>query len=134
MFNYYGIQPRPQLTLAKFDGDVLKFGNFTRQFGKYVEEIYSDYYDRVSFLRNLCVGHAQEVIAELSCLENRMIAYKMAWSRLEKRFGNPRKLLTLVKQDLLDRPPIKEWDARLFYEPGDKMYKCETSFQGWEKE
>ena len=45
LFNYYGIQPRPQLTLAKFDGDALKFGNFRRQFGKYVEEIYSDYND-----------------------------------------------------------------------------------------
>ena len=106
LFNYYGIQPRPQLTLAKFDGDVLKFGNFRRQFGKYVEEIYSDYNDRMSFLENLCVGQAQEVILGLSCLEIRKMAYEMAWTRLEKRFGNPRKLLTLVKQDLLDGPPI----------------------------
>ena len=62
------------------------------------------------------------------------MAYEMAWTRLEKRFGNPRKLLTLVKQDLLDGPPIKEWDAKTLMSLCDRMYKCETSFQGWEKE
>ena len=59
---YYGWQPRPQLTLSKFDGDILKFGTFKRQFQKYVEEIYFDYNDRMSFLENLCVGKAQEAI------------------------------------------------------------------------
>ena len=32
------------------------------------------------------------------------MAYEMAWTHLEKRFGNPKKFLTLVKQDLLDGP------------------------------
>ena len=123
LFNYYGIQPRPQLTLAKFDGDVLKLGNFRRQFGKYVEEIYSDYNDRMSLLENLCIGQAQKVISGLSCLENRKMAYEMAWTSLEKRFGNPRKLMTPVKQDLLDGPPMKEWDARALMGLCDKMYK-----------
>ena len=60
-----------QLTLATFDRDVLKFGNFRRQFGEYVEEIHSDYNDRMSFWENLCVGQTQEVIAGLSCLEKK---------------------------------------------------------------
>ena len=88
----------------------------------------------MSFLENLCVGQAQKVIAGLSCLENRKMAYEMAWTRLEKRFGNPRKLLTLVKQNLLDGPPIKEWDAKELMSLCNKMCKCKTSFQGWEKE
>ena len=78
LFNYYGIQPRPQLTLAKFYGDVSKFCNFRRQFGKYVEEIYPKYNDRMSFLENSCVGQAPEVIAGLSCLENKKMAYETA--------------------------------------------------------
>ena len=86
----------------------MKYGNFKRQFTKYVEAIYHDYNDRMSLLESLCSGKAQEVIAGLSCLENRRMAYELAWSRLDKRFGNPRKLLALVKQDLLNGPAIKE--------------------------
>ena len=66
----------------------------------------------------------------LSCLEDREQAYNMAWSRLDKRFGNRTKLMSLVKQDL-EGPPIKEWDAKALIDLCDKMYKCETSFFGW---
>ena len=112
----------------------MKYGNFKRQFTKYVEDIYHDYNDRMSFLESFCGGKAQEVITGLSCLKSRRTAYELTWSRLDKRFGNPRKLLTLVKQDLLNGPAIKEWDAEALTDLCDKMYCCETSFQGWDKE
>ena len=128
------MQPRPQMTLAKFDGNIMKYGNFKRQFTKYVEDIYHDYNDRMSFSESLCSGMAQEVTAGLSCLENRRMAYKLAWSRLDKRFGNPRKLLALVKQNLLNEPAIKKWDAKALTNLCDKMHRCETSFLGWGKE
>ena len=82
------------------------------------------------FFEEACVGRAQQVIAGLSCLEDREQAYNMAWSRLDKRFGNRTKLMSLVKQDL-EGPPIKEWDAKALIDLCDKMYKCETSFFGW---
>ena len=87
----------------------------------------------MTFLESLCVGEAHEVITGLSCLENRAKAYTLSWQRLEKRFGNPKRLMAEAKKDLLDGPPVKDWDAKGLRTLGDKMYKCESSFRGWGK-
>ena len=120
----------PRLKLDTFNGDVLKYLTFKRKFIRMIENEYLDFDIRFAFLEEACVGRSQQVIAGLSCLEDREQAYNMAWSRLDKRFGNRTKLMSLVKQDLED-PPIKEWDANALIDLWDKMYKCETSFFGW---
>ena len=122
--------PGPRLKLDTFNGDVLKYLTFKRKFIRMIENEYLDFDIRFAFLEEACVGRAQQVIAGLSCLEDREQAYNMAWSRLDKRFGNRTKLMSLVKQDL-EGPPIKEWDAKALIDLCDKMYKCETSFFGW---
>ena len=38
-----------------------------------------------------------------------------------------------LKQELLDGPPIREDDAEGLLKLGDKMYRCEVSFQSWGK-
>ena len=122
--------PGPRLKLDTFNGDVLKYLTFKRKFIRMIENEYLDFDIRFAFLEQACVGRAQQVIAGLSCLEDREQAYNMAWSRLDKRFGNRNKLMSLVEQDL-EGPPIKEWDAKALIDLSDKMYKCETSFFGW---
>ena len=88
----------------------------------------------MSFLEETCFGKVLNVISGLSCFEDRQYACKIAWERLDKRFGNQRKLLSLVKEDLISRSPIKEWDADGLMNLCDLMYKCETSFKAWGKE
>ena len=124
----------PHISLEPFDGNILKYINFKRQFTRYVENVYLSAEDRMTFLESLCVGQAQDVIAGLSCLEDRAEAYALSWDRLEKRFGNPRRLVAEAKRDLLDGPPVKDWDAKGLRTLCDKMYRCEASFRGWGKE
>ena len=126
--------PSSRLTLEKFDGNPLKYHTFKRKFKDCVEEAYQDFNTRMSFLEETCVGKTLDVISGLSCFENRQYAYKIAWERLDKRFGNQRKLLSLVKEDMISGPPIKEWDAGGLMNLCDLMYKCETSFRAWGKE
>ena len=92
--------PGPRLKLDTFNGDVLKYLTFKRKFIRMIENEYLDFDIRFAFLEEACVGRAQQVIAGLSCLEDREQAYNMAWSRLDKRFRNRTKLMSLVKQDL----------------------------------
>ena len=122
--------PGPRLKLDKSDANVLKYLTFKRKFIRMIKNEYLDFDIRFAFLEEACVGRAQQVIAGLSCLEDREQAYNMAWSRLNKRFGNPTKLMSLVNQDL-EGPPIKEWNAKALIDLCDNMYKCETSFFGW---
>ena len=122
--------PGLRLKLDTFNGDVLKYLTFKKKFIRIMENEYLDFDIRFAFLEEACVGRAQQVIVGLSCLEDREQAYYMAWSRLDKRFGNRTKLMSFVKQDL-EEPAIKEWDAKALIDLCDKMYKCETSFFGW---
>ena len=47
-----------------------------------------DFDIRFAFLEEACVGKVQQVIAGLSCSEDREQTNKMAWLRLDKRFSN----------------------------------------------
>ena len=125
--------PSSRLTLEKFDGNPLIYHTFKRKFKGCVEEVFQDFNIRMSFLEETCVGKALDVISGLSCFDDRQYAYKIAWERLDKRFGNQRKLLSLVKEDLISGPPIKEWDADGLMNLCDLVYKCETSFRAWGK-
>ena len=58
----------------------------------------------MTFLESLCVGEAHEVITGLSCLENHAEAYTLSWQRLEKRFGNPKRICLMVHQLRIGMP------------------------------
>ena len=123
----------PKLSLKKFDGDILKCHTFKRKFKSYIEAVYQDFNIRMSFLEETCVGKAREVISGLSCFNDQRRAYDLSWKRLNKRFGDQRKLMSLVKQNLVNGPPpVKEWDADGLTHLCDLMYKCETSFKALE--
>ena len=87
----------------------------------------------MSFLEETCVGKAREVFSGLSCFDDRRHAYDLSWERLDKRFCDQRKLMSLVKQDLVNGLPMKEWDADGLMHLCDLMYKCEISFKAWNK-
>ena len=123
----YTMLPGPHLSLGTFSGDILQYGNFRR---KFVEKLYPDYDTRMSFLEEACVGKAHEVISGLSCFVDRKVAYEQACTRLDKRFGDAKRLLAHVKQELLVGPATKEWDGKALLDLSDKMYRCETSFGG----
>ena len=130
---YQQLPPAPQLVLENFDGDIMTYWNFKRSFKRHVEDVYLKYEDRMAFLEGMCVGKAKEVIAGLSCLVSSENAYKKAWERLEKRFGDSKKLMNRLKQELLEGPPLKDGDAEGLIKLSDKMFKCEVSFEGWNK-
>ena len=89
--NYPGRQqcfePQPRLNLESFNSDILKYHPFKRKFIRCIENSYADYEIRMSFLEEVCVGAASEVISGLSCFDDRQYAYKRAWERLDQRFG-----------------------------------------------
>ena len=111
----------------------MKLWDFKKRFKRHVEEVYSSHEDRLAFLESMCVGRARDVVAGLSCLVCSEEAYARAWERLEKRFGETSKLMNRLRQELLDGPSIKEGDAEAMLRLSDKMYRCEISFQGWNK-
>ena len=135
--NYPGRQqcfePQPRLNLDSFNGDILKYHPFKRKFIRCIENSHADYEIRTSFLEEVCVGAASEVISGLSCFDDRQYAYKRAWKRLDQRFGDRQKLMTRVKGYLLEGPPIKEYNTNGLLDLCDLMYKCETSFAAWGK-
>ena len=98
-----------------------------------MEEVYHCAEDRIAFLESMCIGRARDAISGLACLLDSAEAYERAWERLEKRFGDPSKLMNRLKQELLEGPPIREGDAEGLLKLGDKMYRCEVSFQSWDK-
>ena len=87
----------------------------------------------MAFLESLCKGKAHEVIFDLSCLANSKDAYSRAWSCLDARFGDTRKLMARLGEELLVGPPLRESDCDSLLELSDKMYQCEASFEGCEK-
>ena len=126
--------PGLRLDLEKFDGDVMKFWDFKKRFKRHVKDVYSSHEDRLAFFESLCVGTARDLVAGLSCMVFSEEAYARAWERLEKRFGDTSKLMSRLRQELLDGPSIKEGDAEAMLRLRDKMYRCEISFQGWNKD
>ena len=137
MFNYPGRQqcfePQPRLNLESFEGDIFQYHPFRRKFVRCIESSYADHEIRMSFFEEVCVGAASEVISGLSCLDDRQYACKRAWERLDQEFGDRRKLMTRVKGDLLEVPPIKEYDANGLLRLCNLTYKCEISFAAWGK-
>ena len=95
---------------------------------RHIELVYPSCNDRMSFLESLCVGKAKDVIVGLLCLVDRAYAYEKAWSRLEKRFGDTRKPMDCLQDDLLEGPVMKGWDAERLTKICNRMYKCEVSF------
>ena len=74
--------PAPRLTLESFDGDIIKYWDYKKQFKRHVEDVYPSYDDRMAFLGSSCVGKAHKVIAGIGCLLDSCIAYMRAWDRL----------------------------------------------------
>ena len=126
----YRLPPGLKLTLECFEGDVLKYFGFKQRFKRHVEGVYCHWEDRMAFLESLCKGKAHEVISGLSCFANSKDAYSRAWSRLDARFGDTRKLMARLREELLVGPPIRESDCDSLLELSDKMYQCEASFEG----
>ena len=128
------LPPGLKLELEKFDGDVMKFWEFKRRFKRHVEQVYQCSEDRIAFLESMCIGRAHDPVAGLSCLEDSDEAYLRAWQRLNKRFRDTSKLMSRLKEAMVIGPVIKEGDAKALMVLGDKMYRCEVSFQSWNKE
>ena len=105
-YNYSN--PAPRLGLQKFEGNILKCHTFKRRFKSYVEEACQHYNVSMSFLEESCFGKAFKIISGLSCFDDRKHAYELAWKRLDRRFGNQRKLMSRIKKDLLEGNQIKE--------------------------
>ena len=122
--------PAPRLTLESFNGEVIKYWDFKRRFKRHVEEVYPSFEDRMAFLESSCVGKAREVITGIGCLLNSRTAYVKAWERLDKRFGDVKKLMAHLRGELLMGSAIKEGDAEGLMKLSDKMYQCEVTFQG----
>ena len=126
--------PGPKLVINSFDGDPTKYLEFKRKFKHHVENVYWNNEDRMSFLEGMCTGKAKDVIAGLSCLPDQNSADQKAWSRLEKRFRDSRKLMERLQERLVNGPTIKEWDGEALTKLCDEMYKCEVSFESWGKD
>ena len=121
--------PGPKLVINNFDGDPTKYLEFKRKFKRHIENVYWNNEDRMSFPEGMCTGKAKDVIAGLSCLPDQNPAYQKAWSRLEKRFGDSRKLMERLQERLVNDPTIKEWDGEALTKLGEEMYRCEVSFE-----
>ena len=81
----------------------------------------------------LCTEKAYEVVASLGCLMNSQDAYQKTWNRLASRFGDTQKLMNRLRQDLVAGPPINNGDSEGLLKLGNRMFRCEVSFQGWGK-
>ena len=119
--------PAPRLTLESFNGVVIKYWDFKRRFKRHVEEVYPSFEDRMAFLESSCIGRAREVITGIGCLLDSRTAYVKAWERLDKRFGNVKKLMAHLRGELLMGSAIKEGDAEGLMKLSDKMYQCEVT-------
>ena len=92
------LPPAPHLKLESYDGDLLKYWDFKRRFKRHVEDVYPSSHDRMAFLDSLCVGKAHDVIAGIGCMIDSQEAYVKAWDRLDKRFGDERKIMDRLRK------------------------------------
>ena len=133
---YHGVIKEQSVGLAieKFSGDIMCYLEFKRKFAKYVENVHQDCDVCLSHLESLCVGEAHRAIKGLTLHPNRKYAYRTAWERLDQRFGDYNRLMERVRNDLLEGPPIKEWDVVALTALCDKMFNCENVFASWGRE
>ena len=107
----FGYGVAPPVSLNKFSGDVMEYLEFKRKFNKFVEEVYFNDDVRMTYLQSLCIGEAGRAARGLSGYTNQTLAYQTAWKHLPQRFGNYNLLVNRVREDMLNGPPIKEFDA-----------------------
>ena len=83
----------------------------------------------MAFLESSYVGKARVVIAKICCLLDSHRAYVKAWERLDKRFGDVKKLMAHLRGELLMGSAITEGAVEELRKLSDKMYQCEVTFQ-----
>ena len=87
----------------------------------------------MAFLDSLCVGKVHEVIAGIGCLFDIRTTYMRAWDRLDKRFGDVKKVMQHLRGELLNGLAIKDGDAKGLLRFADRMYQCEVTFDDLDK-
>ena len=96
--NNYRSVKLPDIRRQKFDGDPLKWNEWSCMFSSAIHQN-RDITDneRMSYLQTLVVGPAREAISEYLCNPG---FYHDALSELERRFGNPQHVVAALTKEL----------------------------------
>ena len=106
----------------------MEYLEFKRKFKKFIAEVYTDDDVRMTYLQNLCVGEAGRAIRGLGGHTDRTLAYETAWRRLDERFGNHNLLVSRVREEMLNGPPIRDFNSSALNSLRDKMFECEQTY------
>lgn len=98
----------PRLTLTKFDGDPLKWTDWSGMFHAIIHQTEMSNAEKMTHLQQTVVGKAKSEIAGL--LYNGEL-YDQALKRLESRFGKPHIVVQAHLDKLAKTPPVIENDA-----------------------
>ncbi|XP_065217189.1 uncharacterized protein LOC135843288 isoform X2 [Planococcus citri] len=100
----------PKLELKKYGGNLLEFESFWSSFNSAVHNTDLEATDKFTYLRNNLVGEAELLLKGMgTTAANYPIAYEM----VKKKFGNKKKLIDLLYDNLTKIPKSNKWTKNL---------------------
>ncbi|XP_065217307.1 uncharacterized protein LOC135843368 [Planococcus citri] len=100
----------PKLELKKYGGNLLEFESFWSSFNSAVHNTDLEATDKFTYLRNNLVGEAEVLLRGMgTTAANYPIAYEM----VKKKFGNKKKLIDLLYDNLTKIPKSNKWTKNL---------------------
>lgn len=122
-------QGAPDGDLDIFDGNVLKFKYFITTFEEMVEKRIKDPRGRLTRLIKYTRGEAKELIK--GCIQKPPTSgYILAKQLLEKRFGDPHRILAAYRKELRSMSQLKPGDATGFRTLYTFLLKCNSLVEG----
>ena len=100
----------PKMTMDTFDGDIMKFGSFLRQFENNIASKTDDEEEKLYYLEQMTTGKPNDIVK--TCLHlSPGEGYREARRLLEIRYGDKSKVATSLVTKILAWPNIRSNDA-----------------------
>ena len=109
-FDLFRRMQLPRMTMEVFNGDVMKYSSFLRQFENNIVSKTSDEEERLYYLEQLTTGKPNEIVK--TCLHlSPGEGFQEARRLLDKRYGDKSKIATSLVNKILSWPPIPSNDV-----------------------
>ena len=102
---------KPMSAISQFDGYLLEYMVFIRQFQARVISNTEENSERLNFLLQYTTGEANKIVRSYSYLDS-SIGYPSALRELEQRYGNPQVVCRAFITMALQWPSIKPNDSK----------------------
>ncbi len=115
---------KPPVEISKFDGNILSYRRFMRQFEARVVTNTINDDERLTYLEQLTTGEPNKIVKSYSQLPSAAVAYQAILSEFEDRYGDTEVIANAYVRKVLDWPIVKANDTQSLDQFAIYMTEC----------